>query len=351
MNAGQPTPLAATASSPAPATVVAALSPRDRQLFFGDDLTARAALPGLQLVDPTGLTIAAWEDRLRRLRPTCLITGWSTPPLPVTWLTSPDCPLRYICHITGSVRRLVPRSFLEGGGLVSNWGASVGAQVAEHALLLALSALRNQAGWRPFIERPPGQRRIEELGTRTLFGRRVGLHGFGSVARALARLLEPFGVSLAAYSTGVPPEAMREAGIRPAASLAELFRDAEVLFECEALTPQNAGSVTAAILAALPDGAVFVNVGRGAVVDDDALAAEAGRGRIRVALDVITNEPLTPRSPYWSAPGAVLSPHIGGPTADLYRRCGELALRNLRRHLAGATPEDLLDLAVYDRST
>lgn len=351
MNAGQTTPLAAPPSGSTPAILVAALSPRDHELFFGDDLTAHPDLPGLQLLDPTGLTIAAWEDALRRLRPTCLLTGWSTPPLPDRWLTSPGCPLRYVCHITGSVRRLVPRSFLEAGGLVSNWGGNVGAQVAEHALLLALSALRNQAAWRAFIERPPGLRRIEELGTRTLFGRRVGLHGFGSVARALGRLLAPFEVRIMAYSAGVPSAVMRDAGIEPATSLEDLFRHSEVLFECEALTPPSAGSVTAAILSALPEGAVFVNVGRGAVVDDTALAAAARSGRIRVALDVVTDEPLTPRSPFWCAPGAVLSPHIGGPTSDLYRRCGELALNNLRHHLAGRMPEDLVDLAVYDRAT
>lgn len=65
--------------------------------------------------------------------PEVLVTGWSTPPLPEAWLAADGCPLRYVCHVTGSVRRLVPQSFLERGGKVSNWGEQVGPQVAEHA--------------------------------------------------------------------------------------------------------------------------------------------------------------------------------------------------------------------------
>ena len=106
------------------------------------------------------------------------------------------------------------------------------------------------------------------------------------VARALVPLLRPFGVTIAAYSAGVPAALMQQAGITPAESLHALFADSEVLFECEALTPATQGCVTAELLGALPDDAVFVNVGRGQVVEEAALVHEARSGRLRLALDV-----------------------------------------------------------------
>lgn len=291
-----------------------------------------------------------WEEVLCRAQPTILLTCWSTPPLPVRWLQSRECSLQYVCHVNGSVRDLVPRFFIENGGLVTNWGAFCGPFVAEHALLLALAALRNANAWRSFISTTDAPSKCEGIGTRSLFGRSVGMHGFGSVARALVNLLRPFGITLHAFSAGVSCRMIREQGVEPCESLAELFRRSEILFECEALTPATEGSVTASVLAALRTGAVFVNVGRGRVVDESALVREAASGRIRVALDV-TNEPMTPDSKLFQIPEVILSPHIGGPPHDQYRRCGELALENIERYLRGEPVAGHVTLEIYDRST
>jgi phosphoglycerate dehydrogenase-like enzyme len=164
-------------------------------------------------------------------------------------------------------------------------------------------------------------------------------------------LLRPFGVAITAYSAGVPAALMQEAGIVPAASLAALFAGSEVLFECEALTPATESSVTAEHLARLPDDAVFVNVGRGQLVDELALAREARSGRLRLALDVVNTEPLTADSPFFGLPNVMLSPHIAGPTGDRYRQCGDNALANLAAFLRGETPPAQITLASYDRAT
>jgi phosphoglycerate dehydrogenase-like enzyme len=331
--------------------VVLALTARERRLFFRPADACAEPLAEARALPERELTEEGWEAVLAREAPEVLVTGWSTPPLPEAWLAADGCPLRYVCHVTGSVRRLVPRSFLERGGKVSNWGEQVGPQVAEHALLLALAALRNVAAWRGFIARPPEGRRIEELGTRTLFGRSVALHGFGAVARELVKLLRPFGVSLHGFSAGVPEALFVAAGVTPCRDPVDLFRRGEVVFECEALTPSTAGSVTAEAIAALPVGAVFVNVGRGAVVDEAALVAASRGGRIRLALDVVAEEPLTPDAPVALLHDAVLSPHIAGPTVDRYPNCGSRVVANITRHLRGQPPEAQLTLAEYDRAT
>lgn len=331
-----------------PAPVGFACTAAERQLFFpggGEAMPAAA-----QWFRDADLHQAAWEPALRALAPAVLVTGWRTPPLPPAWLDSPECPLRYVCHLTGSVRALVPRSFLERGGLVTNWGPLASPLVAEHALLLALAALRNQGRWRDFLSRPAGERQIAELGTRTLQGRHVGVHGFGGIARALLPLLRPFGVRVSLHAN-VPAALVRAAGAEPCDSLGELFARSEILFECEALTPATAGLVSAPILARLPDGAVFVNVGRGGLVDEAALLREAGAGRIRLALDVAHDEPITAASAVLRIPDAIISPHIGGPTLDRYPECGAHALRNVRRYLAGEPLENVVTTEIFDRST
>jgi phosphoglycerate dehydrogenase-like enzyme len=333
------------------ARIVAALTRRERTLFLDQALADSGLEPQIGFADEGDLAPGHWTARLESWRPEILITGWSTPLLPEAWLAQAGCPLRYVCHVVGSVRNLVPRAFIERGGLVTNWGERISGQVAEHGLLLALAALRNQGAWKPFIVRPVTGRQITDLRTRTLFGRRVGLHGFGSIARALLPLLRPFGVTVTAYSAGVPDAIFSEHGVQPAASLPELFAQSDVLFECESLTASTRGSVSAAVLAALPDDAVFVNIGRGGLVDDEALVREGRSGRLRLALDVVSVEPLTPASPFCAVPDLVLSPHIGGPTADRYADCGAHALANVARVLAGAGPVGVISLASYDRAT
>jgi phosphoglycerate dehydrogenase-like enzyme len=287
-------------------------------------------------------------------KPAILVSCWSTPALPPGMVDHPGFTVRYICHLVGSVRSIIPRRFIENGGVVTNWGGLVAPQVAEHALLLSLALLRNLAEWRPFIQqRNPLAREntADRLQTMTLHGKKVGIHGYGVIARALIKLLAPFGVDVTVYSEGVPEAVFRRDGVRTAGTLKELFRAREVLFECEALTPGNRGSVTGEILAGLCDGAVFVNVARGHVVDEPALLREAASRRIRVGLDVMVNEPVHGNSEWFKIPGVIVSHHIGGPTLDRYHQCREHAIANIKNYAGGRPVDGRMGLDIYDRMT
>ncbi len=347
-------PFAATQPLPSEkSSVLFALSKRERALFFGGGQVDLSAKASCEWVDGHPLEGEDWLRALESSEPEILVTGWTTPPLPANWLAWDQNPLRYVCHVGGSVRSIVPREFIERGGLVTNWGNIVACSVAEHALLMALALLRNVPEWRPFIESDsePSPHAIEALGTRRLAGRHVGIHGFGAVARELTKLLAPFNVTISAYSEGVPGSLFAECGVRQALTLEELFAGSHVLFECEALTEKTCQSVNAAILGFLPDDAVFVNVGRGWLVDEDALIQEARKRRLRVATDVAVSEPLSRQSPYYPLRGVLLSPHIAGPTQDDCLICGDYAQQNIRRYLSGLRPESVLSLAAYDRMT
>ncbi|MDP0496092.1 MAG: hydroxyacid dehydrogenase [Verrucomicrobiota bacterium JB024] len=340
-------PAATTGSCPPPAMLYA-FSDLEYGLFFrpGDLAPSQA---GCHRYRPER---GDWTASLERLRPEVLVSGWTTPPLPLEWIEREHCPLRYVCHLTGSVRGLIPRVFLERGGLVTNWGGVAASGVAEHALLLALMALRNQRGWSGIIQKadeksPP----TYDLQTRTLYGQRVGIHGYGRVARELIKLLQPFNVEIRVYTAGLEPAIIEGDGHYACATLEELFSQSHIFFECEALNRENAGSASAAMLARLPDRAVFVNVGRGQLVDEEALLRESECGRIRVALDVVQNEPVNASLGFLRHRDSIISPHIAGPTADRYRSCAESAFQNLSRYLSGQRLKNLVTLEAYDRST
>lgn len=342
--------------APSEERLLFALTAQERRVFFPAASPADLFADHCLERDPAALRLdpEAWLDLLRHYRPTLLVSAWNTPPIPPAWADAPDCPLRYVCHVTGSVRALLPRSLLLRGVAVTNWGDLASHSVAEHGLLLALAALRNLAAWPAAIRqsrRSDGENATTRLDTRSLFGRRVGIHGFGQVARSLIRLLRPFGVTIHVYADGVPPHLVLEQSAEVCRSLPELCSHSEVFFECEALTPARVGSVNATALAALPDGAVFVNIARGALVDESALRREAVAGRLRLALDVVVNDPVCPADPLMDAADGIFSPHISGPTHDWFPRCGDQALANLRRYLDGEPLQAVVTAEIYDRAT
>ena len=332
-------------SSP-PRTLVA-LTPRELDIFFPGALRDHlaATLPGAKFIDPKSAP-GEWAGVLSAFAPEVMVTAWDCAPIPA------DLPsLRYICHVTGSVRHHIDRALIERGVVVSNWGAVASETVAEAALMMILCALRRAQYFGDLMHRQQGWSPLP-AGTQSLFDRRVGIHGFGLVAKKLVVLLRPFRCQIRAFTKGVPESWFSEHSVDRAESLESLFDWADVLVEAEGLTPATRGLVTAPLLSRLRAGGTFVNIGRGALVDEQALAHIAATGRIRIASDVYETEPLHQNSPLRGlTENVTLFPHVGGPTDDRFQLCGEFALRNLRTYLSGGTPEARVTLEVFDRAT
>ncbi|HEX2085170.1 MAG TPA: NAD(P)-dependent oxidoreductase [Solirubrobacteraceae bacterium] len=161
--------------------------------------------------------------------------------------------------------------------------------------------------------------------------------GAGSIGEAVAARLEPFGVSVVRVARRARD------GVHGIDELPSLLPHAHVLVVLLPLTRATRGMVDAAVLAQLPDGALVVNAGRGAVVDTDALVAELKAKRLRAALDVVEPEPLPEGHPLWKARGALISPHVAGdsPRADAaaVRMMGE----QLRRLAWGAPLRNVVE--------
>lgn len=344
-------PLPHSIIPPSRAPLLWACTNSEKEIFFSESGRSLAACQQWTWFNTFKENATAeWPEIIRSLRPEIIVSCWSTPRLPEEAI---DCGVKYLCHLTGTVRHVVSRSFIERGGIVTNWGGIAAPQVAEHALLLALSALRNQPQWRHVAAtlQRGSPHPVIQVGTRTLLGRRIGIHGFGHIARELVRLLQPFGVQIAAYSKGVPRRLMESLNVTPCESLRDALAHAEVFFECEALTVDSCGSIGREELALLPDGAVFVNVGRGKVLDEEALYQEVARDRLRVAVDVTASDQSIADSRLLQLPQVIVSPHIGGPTKDRFAACTELALRNLEHYRRGEPLESVVTAEIYDRST
>lgn len=289
------------------------------------------------------------ERELLALGPEVVVAGWSTPHLPDAAVSAFGGSVRYYCYAAGSVRGKVTREQIAAGLRVTNWGDSVSRTVAECALLLVLAGLRRAGEWVRRMDRGEWKEGMPDQAS--LFGRTVGLHGFGNVARELVRLLGPFGVDVRAFAPGVPSEVLAASGVRPLAGLGELFGESDVVVELEALTPETRGMVGERELSALRPGSVFVNVGRGAVVDEAALLRRAERGDVQIGLDVYASEPLPADHPLRGLPNVLLLPHIAGPTPDRMPDAGAFALANVARWLRGEALRSEVTAEVFDRIT
>jgi phosphoglycerate dehydrogenase-like enzyme len=164
--------------------------------------------------------------------------------------------------------------------------------------------------------------------------------GMGSIGRHVARLLEPFGTRV----LGVASRARDD--LHGVEELPGLLPEADAVVILTPLSDSTRGLIGAAELAAMRDGVLLVNAGRGPVVDTDALLAEVATGRLRAVLDVTDPEPLPDGHPLWSAPGVLaITPHIAGDSALGHRRAVELAARQLARWAAGEELENVVRAA------
>ena len=169
-----------------------------------------------------------------------------------------------------------------------------------------------------------------------LAGARVLILGHGSIGLAVEERLRPFEVA----------EVVRVArrardGEHAVDELRGLLGGVDVVVNLLPATPQTNGLFDARMLAAMRDGALLVNAGRGTTVDTDALLAALHDGRIRAVLDVMDPEPLPEDHPLWGAPNTILTPHSAGDTPGAERAAWKLAGEQLRRYAAG---EELINV-------
>ena len=170
-----------------------------------------------------------------------------------------------------------------------------------------------------------------------LFGATVGIVGASDVGRVVLRLLRPFDAKVLLYDPYLSAEEARALAVEQV-SLDDLFARADIVSLHAPSIPETRHMVGAAQLRRMRDGALLVNTARGSLIDQEALVHEAGSGRIRVALDVTTPEPLPGDSPLRAMPNVIITPHLAGQgplRTPPHRRGGRAGTGGLLRRQTG----------------
>jgi phosphoglycerate dehydrogenase-like enzyme len=172
-------------------------------------------------------------------------------------------------------------------------------------------------------------------------GKHVLIVGYGSIGEAVERRLAGWGVTIDRVARtarpAVPaiPAVPATPAVHGMGDLPGLLPKADVVIILVPTVDDTRNMVDTKFLAAMKDRALLVNAARGAIVDTEALLAELTSGRLRAALDVTAPEPLPAGHPLWSAPGLLLTPHVGGAVHEAGARAYEVIIPQLARFVAG----------------
>jgi phosphoglycerate dehydrogenase-like enzyme len=228
-------------------------------------------------------------------------------------------------------------ALLARGVTITN-GIGVSApSIAGTVMLYLLALSRDLPRW----ARDQDAQRWEPRRFRDLAGMRLGIVGLGAIGGEVARLAAPFEMEVVGLRRR--PRGDEPCTTWTADALPDLLAWADALVVTAPLTDQTRGMFDADAFAAMRPGAWFVNVGRGEVVDESALADALARGHIGGAgLDVFATEPLPHTSPLWSMPNVILTPHSSGITDRSLRRSVELFIDNFGRHTRGEPLRNLV---------
>jgi phosphoglycerate dehydrogenase-like enzyme len=245
--------------------------------------------------------------------------------------------LRWVHSPAAGVGNMLFADMIAAPVVMTNSRGIASRTIAEHVIAVTLALLRNlPLAWRRQAEAQWAQNEFHAgAPLRTLGDCRVLIVGLGSIGQAVARLASAFGSEVVGIRRRPEAPADAVAAVRPPEALHEELPLSDVVVLAAPDTEATRHLMGARELALLRDGAVLVNVARGKLIDEAALAAELGRGRIRAALDVFAHEPLAADSALWASPHALITPHVSGYFAGYWRAAAAMFADNLRRFEAG----------------
>lgn len=270
-----------------------------------------------------------------------LVTSWGCPALDAGLLAAlPAC--RAVVHAAGSIRPVMSAAAWDRGIRFSSGREVIGRGVAETALGLTITSLKNV--WRLARSTAGGGWAECRPDVRELYDVTVGVIGAGVAGRWFVRLLQGFEVDVCVYDPTLSADQVRELGATKA-ELADLLSRSDVVSVHAPSIPATRHLLDAPRLALMQDGAILVNTARGSIVDEGALAAELAAGRLFACLDVTDPEPPAPDSPLRSLPNCVLTPHVAGAVTNGLHRLGRYAVGEVRRYAAGQRMAGEIDRA------
>ena len=294
-------------------------------------------------------------ERIKRVEPLRPVIGIETPgalraTLPeIEILFAPMPPrdgwaaaerLRLIQLLGSGVDQLLPSPDLPARVEVAGVRGVFAADVAEHALALMLAHARGLASYAE-LQRA---KRFEATARPAIGGEPVTIIGNGEIGRRLARATLALEMRVRVVSRTGRGETVPGVELVSGDALASAVADAKFVVIAVPLTPATTNLFDATLLRRLRPDAYLVNVARGGIVDETALAEALSAGRFAgAALDVFDEEPLTPDHPLWTVPRLTITPHVAGLGVAYVERCIGVLLQNVSALDAGAPRKGLID--------
>jgi phosphoglycerate dehydrogenase-like enzyme len=241
--------------------------------------------------------------------------------------------LRWVQCLGTGVDNIVDLPSLRREVVVTNMHGVHGPAMSETALSHMLALSRDL----PRTVRNKDRRAWERWPANLLAGKTVGILGVGAIAAELAPRCKAMAMTVVGI-TAAPRDVAGFDRMRHRSELLDVVRELDHLVVLAPFSPATHHIVDGTVLAAMKRASYLVNIARGGLVDEDALAAALEQGRIAgAALDVFATEPLPPDHRLWSAPNLIITPHVAGYDAGYDDRALSVIERNMRCFLAGDT--------------
>jgi D-2-hydroxyacid dehydrogenase (NADP+) len=247
--------------------------------------------------------------------------------------------LHWIHSPAAAVHQLIFPELVNSGIVLTNASEVHGPVVAEHVIALIFALAKKIPGSVRLQERHIWGQQIlwDELPrVREVAGATLGMAGLGSIGRPVVKSANALGMRVIAVREHPEKGSEGADAVFAPAQINEVFRQADYLVLAAPITASTNAIANAARLALMKPDACLINVGRGPLVDEPALAAALREKKIGgAALDVFPKEPLPADSPLWDVPNLLITPHTAALTDRLWERHYTLFSENLRRYLNG----------------
>lgn len=253
--------------------------------------------------------------------------------------------LRWIHSPAAGIGAMLFPEMIASPVVMTNSRGNSAVTIAEHVIGVTLALLRQlPLAWRRQAERNWAQDEFHAgASIRTIHGARVLVVGLGAIGGETARLFQAFGARVTGIRRNPSPQAGDVTVVGPD-RLHEELPHADVVVLCAPQTAETTRLIAAKELAMMKRDAVLVNVSRGKLIDEAALATALASGRLRgAALDVFEHEPLAHDSPLWAREDVIVTPHVSGFHARHWPEATRLFTENLRRFEAGQPLANIVD--------
>jgi D-3-phosphoglycerate dehydrogenase len=235
------------------------------------------------------------------------------------------------------------------GIIVANAPESNSVAAAEHTIAMALALFRNVPQAHGSLV--AGEWARSRYGGNELYGKTIGVIGFGRIGQLVARRAQAFDMHVVAFDKFVSPERFRELGVEGADSSEALYARADLITIHLPKTPETVNWIDGDAIAAMRDGVRIVNCARGELVDLDALTEGLDSGKVAgAALDVFPKEPFTGH-PIFDRDDVVVTPHLGASTAEAQDRAGVVTAEQVRAALTGGVVTNAVNIVAVRPET